>query len=73
MVIISVVLVYVMYKIFYVFFIIGGCKVEYFKGNIEVFILCLLNEDIKGIESVYLFDFGFLYNFVWVNSGVSNF
>lgn len=46
MVLISIVFVYVMYKVFYVFFVFGGWKVEYFKSNIEVFSIELIVEEI---------------------------
>jgi aryl-alcohol dehydrogenase-like predicted oxidoreductase len=60
----SVALAYVMHKTPYVFPIVGGRKVEHLKGNIAALVISLSEEDIKEIEGVYEFDFGFPHTFL---------
>jgi hypothetical protein len=50
---------YVMHKSPYVFPIIGGCKIEHVKANIEALSLSLSVKDIKEIEGAVEFDIGF--------------
>ncbi|UZJ53712.1 hypothetical protein CBS101457_003032 [Exobasidium rhododendri] len=60
----SIALAYVLQKAPYFFPIVGGRKVEHLSGNIEALGVTLTEEEIKEVESVYPFDFGFPHTFL---------
>ncbi|OSD07281.1 aryl-alcohol dehydrogenase [Trametes coccinea BRFM310] len=60
----AVAIAYVMQKVPYVFPIIGGRKVEHFKGNLDALEIALTEDHFKRIESVQPFDVGFPANFI---------
>ncbi|KAF2674583.1 Aldo/keto reductase [Microthyrium microscopicum] len=62
--ILNIPLAYVLQKTPYVFPIVGGRKVEHFKGSIAALKVSLSEEDVKKIESAYDFDYGFPHTFL---------
>jgi aryl-alcohol dehydrogenase-like predicted oxidoreductase len=60
----SVALAYCMAKAAYVFPIVGGRKVEHLKLNMEALSVRLSKEDIREIETGYVFDPGFPHTFI---------
>jgi aryl-alcohol dehydrogenase-like predicted oxidoreductase len=55
----SVALAYTMHKVSYVFPLIGCRKLDHLKGNIDALEVSLSEDDIKEIDSAYVFDPGF--------------
>lgn len=62
-------LAYVVQKSPYVFPIVGGCKIEHGKGNMEALSIELSDKDVDEIETAAPFDHGFPLNFLFECGG----